>query len=564
MKTLSQKMKNVIAVITLAILFVSFVLSIIRDEKRETEVPNLELIDHWDLESKDLDLKDVSLTETRFETLMRGDIVTISTVLPDPGIKNPMMRLYTSHCSVEVFLDNEEIYEYGVERTINNKFIGYGFLYFALPYDYAGKKLTIRYMSSESIDTDSLRAPTIYDSTVMMVNYAAVNKRLLSMNMFLMVMGIGLMIFGLVLQIMKQNALRLASVGGFALSLSLWSMCSYHLTDIFTNDMLFKNYVEYYSLFAAPLFFLIYFWTDLKNRDTLSIRATYKSLVVSQVLFIIVVTITHMTDKLHVSAAIWGQIVLIVIEAIGILMVCINDIIHKSFTSKPLFLGIVSITFFALADVVLFVVQKTRIETNERHFSSITCMGGILFVVCLVWAYFKEYEDAKEDAIKTEALQKLAYTDPLTGIPNRRQFEDELKEMESGKEDYALVAVDVNGLKHINDTLGHDMGDLLIMSMADCLKKTFGPKTLIARMGGDEFAAAVTKLEYIDMDSLMWKLQSEIEIKNEEHPQLNISAAFGYCKRSEYPDMDAKEIYRIADSRMYVRKAQMKREGIHT
>lgn len=561
MKTISQKFKTVMAVIALVILFFCYLVTAVTDSKREAETPNIELIDHWEMETKDGTYSDVKLSEQKFDTLKRGDGVVISTILPDKIITNPMMRLYTNHCSVEVFLDGEEIYEYGVERTLNNKFIGYGFLYFALPYDYPGKKLVIRFISSESIDTKSLRAPTIYDSTTMMVNYAAVNRRLLSMNMFLMVLGLGLIVFGLILHLTKQRALRLASVGGFALSLSMWSMCSYHLMDIFTNNMLFKNYMEYYSLFFAPLFFLIYFWTDLKNRDTISIRATYKSLVVSQILFLIVVTIAHATDKLHISAAIWGQLALIIMETVGILAICLNDVIHKTFTSKALFLGVVSISAFALVDVGLFFVQKLGIETNKRHFSSITCMGAIVFVICLVWDYYLEHEKAKEEAIKTDALQKLAYTDPLTGIPNRRSYDDCLKALEEKPDDFALVAVDVNGLKHINDTLGHEMGDLLITSMADCLKKTFGGASMIARMGGDEFAAIVTDLQYKDMDSIIWKLQSEIEIKNEEQPALNISAAYGYCKRSEYPSMNAKEIYRIADSRMYVRKAQMKREG---
>ncbi|MBO4808196.1 MAG: diguanylate cyclase [Lachnospiraceae bacterium] len=563
MKTISQKIKTVIAVTALVILFFCFVVTVISDTKREANTPNIELTDHWEMETKDGTFSDVSLLEKSFETLKRGDIIVITTTLPQQTITNPMMRLYTSHCSVEVFLDGDEIYEYGVERTLNNKFIGYGFLYFALPYDYSGKELTIRFISSESIDTKSLRAPTIYDSTTMMVNYAATNNRLLAMNMFLFVLGLGLVIFGIVLHLTKQRALRLASVGGFALSLSMWSMCSYHLMDIFTNDMLLKNYLEYYSLFLAPLFFLIYFWTDLKNRDTISIRATYKSLVVSQTLFLIVVTVAHFTDKLHISAAIWGQLALIIMEALGILAICLHDVIHKTFTSKALFLGIVSISFFALADVILFFFQKMGIETNKRHFSSITCMGGIVFVICLVWDYYLEHEKAKEEAIKTDALQRLAYTDPLTGIPNRRSYDDYLKVLEEKPEDFALVAVDVNGLKHINDTLGHEMGDLLITSMAECLRKTFGGGSMIARMGGDEFAAIVTDLQYKDMDSIIWKLQSEIELKNEEQPMLNISAAYGYCKRSEYPNMNAKEIYRIADSRMYVRKAQMKREGKH-
>jgi len=560
-KKISQAIKKIIAVFVLFIFLLSLVVSSINDNKREANLSCIELNDHWDVETKDGELKDVSLPETGFEILKRGDCVVISTTLPNKAITNPMMRVFTKHCSVEVFIDGEEYYSYGVERTVENKFIGYGFLYFALPYDYPGKKITIRFMSSESLDTNSLRSPIIYDSTNMMVNYAASNRRLLSMNLFLMILGMGLVIFGLIMFFAKHDSLRLSSVGGFALCLSTWSMCSYHLMDIFTFDMIFKNYLEYYSLYMTPLFFLIYFWTDLKNRDTVSIRATYKSLLVAQILFLIVVTITHFTDLLHLSAAIWGQLVLIVIEAVGILAICINDIIHKSFSSKALFLGIVSITFFALADVTIFFLQKVGIETNERHFSSITCMGAIVFVICLVWDYYTEHETAKEEAFKMEALQRLAYTDPLTGIPNRRRYEDELKELEEGPDDFALVAVDVNGLKHVNDTLGHDMGDLLITSMADCLRKTFGPNSMIARMGGDEFAAIVKDLEYKDMDSLLWRLQSEIEIKNEELPQLNISAAYGYCKRSEYPSMNAKEIYRIADSRMYVRKAQMKREA---
>lgn len=198
MKTISQKFKTVMAVIALVILFFCYLVTAVTDSKREADTPNIELIDHWEMETKDGTYSDVKLSEQKFDTLKRGDGVVISTILPDKIITNPMMRLYTNHCSVEVFLDGEEIYEYGVERTLNNKFIGYGFLYFALPYDYPGKKLVIRFISSESIDTKSLRAPTIYDSTTMMVNYAAVNRRLLSMNMFLMVLGLGLIVFGLI------------------------------------------------------------------------------------------------------------------------------------------------------------------------------------------------------------------------------------------------------------------------------------------------------------------------------------------------------------------------------
>lgn len=85
----------------------------------------------------------------------------------------------------------------------------------------------------------------------------------------------------------------------------------------------------------------------------------------------------------------------------------------------------------------------------------------------------------------------LAFHDSLTGLPNRALFQRRLEQMQSGAEtdaDFALVLLDVDEFKLINDTLGHDAGDAVLIAFADRLRRAVRHTDLVARLGGDEFA----------------------------------------------------------------------------
>jgi len=562
MNSTSHKKKTIVmGVCLLIVLFSVLTVFNIGDLQVDKKGRIIEINTGWKIRTNYETIEDATLSETKFKSLKKGDCVVFSRNLPEEEVNNPVLRIFTDHSSVEVFIDGELIYEYGLERTLNNKFIGYGYHHIPLPYDYQGRNISIRMISSENLNSSSLRAPEICDSTTMIRDYAANNRWLLASSFFLMMAGMGLFLLSGFSLIKNGSGFRLMAVGAFSYCLSIWSLCNYNLTEIFTDNLLVKNYLEYTSLYLIPLFFLLYFWGDLKNRDTQSIRVIYKSLLVMQALFLIAISITHWTDALHLSAAMWGQLVLIGIEAVGILAVCIHDIYAKSFSSESILIGVVLISFLALLDLGLFAVQKIGIETNDSHFSSFTSLGAMIFVVCLVTDIYQQNETKLAEGYRMETLQKLAYEDALTGIPNRRRYDDIAIDCQDAGDDYAIIVMDINDLKQVNDKYGHERGDLLIASMAECLKKTFGKGTMIARTGGDEFAAIVMDLKIWDPESLLWRLQAEIDIKNTANPDLNLSAAFGYCKRDEFPDKTAKEIYRIADDRMYEKKAQMKKGG---
>jgi diguanylate cyclase (GGDEF)-like protein len=104
-------------------------------------------------------------------------------------------------------------------------------------------------------------------------------------------------------------------------------------------------------------------------------------------------------------------------------------------------------------------------------------------------------------AMREEALTELAFRDPLTGLMNRRGLDEQAAKaftVPAGiTRDVTVVVVDINGLKAVNDGLGHLFGDQLIQAVARALTATFNrfPGSLVARVGGDEFVVMVSGLD---------------------------------------------------------------------
>lgn len=111
---------------------------------------------------------------------------------------------------------------------------------------------------------------------------------------------------------------------------------------------------------------------------------------------------------------------------------------------------------------------------------------------------------------RDEKLLRLANHDPLTGLFNRRRFVDELDEVlvngKGIKSRGALLFVDLDQFKYINDTCGHPAGDRLIITVADCLQKTIGDDGIVARFGGDEFAIVLPRVGKRDARRISNKL----------------------------------------------------------
>lgn len=151
--------------------------------------------------------------------------------------------------------------------------------------------------------------------------------------------------------------------------------------------------------------------------------------------------------------------------------------------------------------------------------------------------------------------QNNADIDVMTRFPNRRVYEADLKKyLETGVPDNLLFfAIDINGLKDVNDNFGHDTGDQLIIGAAECIDDHFAKYGKAYRTGGDEFVAMIVCDEEQLPDLL--KAYEESMAAWSEKNNIRLTTSYGYVSHKEFPDMNITELAKAADDRMYAAKA---------
>ncbi|MCR5663681.1 MAG: GGDEF domain-containing protein [Oscillospiraceae bacterium] len=104
---------------------------------------------------------------------------------------------------------------------------------------------------------------------------------------------------------------------------------------------------------------------------------------------------------------------------------------------------------------------------------------------------YERYVYAEAEKQLADMQKRYAYNDPLTGLKNRRAYEEKLLQLNVSSE-FCLIMADINGLKDTNDTIGHEAGDELIIGASECLRGAFEEIDSIYRIGGDEFCIVMS------------------------------------------------------------------------
>ncbi|MFD1887031.1 diguanylate cyclase domain-containing protein [Paenibacillus wenxiniae] len=167
--------------------------------------------------------------------------------------------------------------------------------------------------------------------------------------------------------------------------------------------------------------------------------------------------------------------------------------------------------------------------------------------------------DISERKIHEQQLNSLAYMDPLTGVPNRRYLMKQLEQdIQTACQHHTLVGVlylDIDHFKQVNDTLGHEQGDQLLIQMVERITAELGPVDTIARIGGDEFIVVLPIMT--DRSQIAWVAQTICEVLQQPwklaHGSIMTSSSIGIAI---YPhdSVGATDLIRYADKALYEAK----------
>lgn len=231
--------------------------------------------------------------------------------------------------------------------------------------------------------------------------------------------------------------------------------------------------------------------------------------------------------------------------ALGFLFIIISDVIiivKKKSIENSVWYALLPITFVAIVLLVIQIVYPMFLFSESA-----------IVLICL-GAFFAIEDPVGKFKKTSELYYNYAYIDGLTGLLNRRAYIDELnKYKDDVPNDIICISMDLNGLKRVNDNIGHEAGDELISEAARLISETFGHYGKVFRTGGDEYYGII-RASHDKYSELLKQLNESCTSWNGKYSdemKISIGAAFAEdAKNSGIID-----IAMIADQRMYADKA---------
>ncbi len=163
------------------------------------------------------------------------------------------------------------------------------------------------------------------------------------------------------------------------------------------------------------------------------------------------------------------------------------------------------------------------------------------------------YTDITEVYENKEKLEYMSYHDNLTGLHNRGYFEDKIRNnFDTGDFPISIIMADLNGLKLVNDTMGHHEGDKLLIKLAKIMKGSIRSEDVLARIGGDEFVILMPNTSSHEADKISKRIKDNINKynNNEAKEDFTINVSLGSAT-AEDESFDIREILKQADEIMY-------------
>lgn len=349
-----------------------------------------------------------------------------------------------------------------------------------------------------------------------------------------------------------SKTIMILAMGGLDFLVWLvWLVYSYHSAELnhWINTNHYPFFVCFYLLGALSFFILIYICNRYKKNKKFKIYMPY----IAVAYFGIMMLFSGFAIGIASPATIAGYITVVTVG----LVLYRRKIIYSTFIPGTIIL-LLLITLSAKEFIIYAPVFSNELEAGNLYQNSywvysmlflyipIFIVSIVLFEVLLI--QWRNHELWMND---------ISRKDSLTGILNRRSIGEFLNKLEDQKQIYAVILLDLDHFKKINDTYGHDVGDQVLITVSNVLSNIAIDGDCLGRYGGEEFMLILPQLNKDQAMTIAHRCRQTIAetlIRHANGAEFNISASFGVAMSSR--DSRKEDVIRRADQALYIAKDQ--------
>ena len=326
------------------------------------------------------------------------------------------------------------------------------------------------------------------------------------------------------------------NVGIFAILSGVWILTDSTFLTLFIGDRDIISFLSFLSFMLMPLPLIRYF--DLMLPGLQKLRVVDWAISANLLAFLGMSALKMDALLVIVPLGIHHGLILYVIAVVSKRMLG-----AERRRGRRLPVGLAVFLLFSLTAIVLFLLGRVALYSV---FYGIALIG---LITTVFYRLMKRMIDIFENQAELDRFKEMAFTDALCRIGNRSAFQMEQEATEDAP-GLCYVMLDLNGLKQVNDRLGHSVGDYLIHSAAHVIQNTFADTGNCFRIGGDEFVVICTGMDEQGIRDVLERLQNAIEQHNRDQ-EIPLSLAWGYALRKT-PEDTADALFARADEGMYV------------
>lgn len=365
--------------------------------------------------------------------------------------------------------------------------------------------------------------------------------------MLVIILGLVLIITYFLTGLSKEKNRSILYLGCYSLVIGGWFLAESGMLQLLTKNTYLIVRLSPLMILLSPVIFGLYLReaTQMKKRFFTDLLGAI--IVVSSAICLLLESM----DILGLwDTNLIGQAWIMIFCTYYLIIFAIEFFYYKNKKISHDFKAIFIFLILAIVEAIVFSIR------GFKQTSYFMLTGTTIYIILMTIHQLNESKGRRKIKEEKEFFEKLAYTDVLTGAANRAQYVRDMDKITNPRK-IAIVQVDTDRLKYINDYFGHTFGDQAIIDTCDVLQKHFSPIGKVYRIGGDEFTVIIKNDNLDNINQIIEQVKQEVALIAEDRVY-DFSVSFGLTIHNASIDQDIYATAVRADKRMYKDKTRLR------